>query len=196
MKSPGEASTTAQQILDVAERLVQIQGFNGFSYADIAEQVGITKASLHYHFPTKAELGQSLIARYHETFFAALRALDESQRDAGHKLRGYIDLYAAVLRDQRMCLCGMLAAEFLTLPKGMREGVRRFFDANEQWLTQTLDKGRKAKELRFTPPASEVARTLLGALEGALLVARSYGDVERFLASAEWLLGELAIRKK
>ena len=54
---------TAARILDVAERLVQTRGFNGFSYADVASELDVTKASLHYHFPGKAELGQALIAR-------------------------------------------------------------------------------------------------------------------------------------
>ena len=55
---------TASRILDVAERLVQLSGFNGFSYADVAAELRITKASLHYHFAGKAELGEALIARY------------------------------------------------------------------------------------------------------------------------------------
>ena len=54
------APDTAQRILDIAERLVQTRGFNGFSYADIAGALAVTKASLHYHFPTKAEPDRSL----------------------------------------------------------------------------------------------------------------------------------------
>ena len=65
------------RILSEAQRLVQMRGFNGFSYADIAETLGVTKASLHYHFPSKAELGRRLIDRYREDFLAALRAIDE-----------------------------------------------------------------------------------------------------------------------
>ncbi len=67
---------TSQRILDTAERLVQTRGFNGFSYADIATTLGVTKASLHYHFPAKAELGQRLIERYEKNFLAALGAID------------------------------------------------------------------------------------------------------------------------
>jgi TetR/AcrR family transcriptional regulator, transcriptional repressor for nem operon len=193
MDSPASALTTSQQILNAAERLVQMHGFNGFSYADIAEEVGITKASLHYHFSTKADLGRSLITRYHQNFFAALSAIDESPDDEGAKLRRYVQLYADVLKDKRMCLCGMLAAEFVTLPKPMKNGVKRFFDANETWLAQTLEQGRKAQQLRFAAPAVDVARTLIGSLEGAMLVARSYGSAARFLATANWLLTELGV---
>src|SRR5207248_5636263 len=93
---------TAQRILDVAERLVQTQGFNGFSYADISAELGITKASLHYHFATKAALGSALITRYCAEFRHALEGIDISAADAREKLRRYAGLYAEVLRQHRM----------------------------------------------------------------------------------------------
>ena len=73
---------TAERILDIAERLVQTRGFTNFSYADIAAELGITKASLHYHFPSKAELGQAVIARYGERFAEALSEIDRTVSDA------------------------------------------------------------------------------------------------------------------
>src|SRR5947207_15227639 len=122
--SKSNGGGTMEEILDIAERLVQTQGFNGFSYADIAAKVGITKASIHYHFATKAELGRSLIARYHERFFGALAEIDAGTNDARRKLRQYVQLYARVLESNRMCLCGMLASDFSTLPKPMKDGVK------------------------------------------------------------------------
>src|SRR6185436_19902533 len=101
---------TPQRNLDIAERLVQTRGFNGFSYADIAEAMSVTKASLHYHFRSKADLGKSLIARYEKNFLAALAQIDDESKDAGDKLRRYAAIYGSVLGDDRMCLCGMLAA--------------------------------------------------------------------------------------
>src|SRR5689334_23991606 len=108
---------TAERILDVAERLVQTRGFTNFSYADISAELGITKASLHYHFPGKAELGQALIARYGERFAQALADIDQTVRDAHAKLEAYAELYADVLRGNRMCMCGVLAGEYETLPE-------------------------------------------------------------------------------
>jgi TetR/AcrR family transcriptional repressor of nem operon len=183
---------TAQRILDIAERLVQTQGFNGFSYADIAAELHITKASLHYHFATKGELGAELIARYHETFQRALDGIAADEPDARRRLRRYADLYAGVLRKDRMCLCGMLASEFGTLPGPMKEAVKRFFDANEAWVARVLEQGRRARALRFRGPPEELSRTLVASLEGAMLVARSYGDVSRFESSAERLIRQLA----
>ena len=90
-----------------------------------------------------------------------------------------------------MCLCGMLAVEYQTLPPAMQEEIRRFFDLNEEWLSRVIERGREAGELKFSGPAEEAARLLVAALEGAMLVARSYGDVARFEASAKRLLDDL-----
>lgn len=184
-------SGTAAQILDVAERLAQTRGFNGFSYADISEELGITKATLHYHFRTKAELGRTLIARYHVLFRAALDAIEASAATATEKLGRYVELYATVLRGDRMCLCGMFAAEFSTLPGPMQGEIRSFFDMNEAWLAAIAETGRSSGTLRFEGSGRDVAQLLLGSLEGAMLVARSYADPTRFDTAAVRLLRDL-----
>jgi len=91
-----------------------------------------------------------------------------------------------------MCLCGMLAAEFATLPKPMRDEMKHFFDENERWLTAVLEAGRGQRELAFKGRALEVARSLIGILEGAMMIARSYGEPARFQAVADRYLAELA----
>ncbi len=184
-------SGTAARILDVAERLVQSRGFNGFSYADVAPELGITRASLHYHFPGKSELGEALIARYAGRFAAALREIDLRGGDASAKLEAYATLYARVLRDKRMCLCGMLAAEYETLPPSMRSAVVRFFEDSEDWLSGVLEDGRRAGELEFEGTAEEQSQLIVGALEGSMLVARPYEDPDRFEVSAKRLIDGL-----
>ena len=79
----GVRARTAARILDVAEGLVQVRGFNGFSYADISAEVGITKAALHYHFSAKADLGLALITRYAGRFAAELARIDTSDLTPG-----------------------------------------------------------------------------------------------------------------
>ena len=185
------SADTSQRILDVAERLVQTRGFNGFSYADIAEALEVTKASLHYHFPTKGDLGKRLIERYEESFLTALKGIDSTSAGARDKLKRYIRIHADVLRDNRMCLCGMLASDYATLPKPMKEEVKHFFDENEQWLAAVLDAGRKAGKLEFKGSALELARAMVGSLEGAMMLARSYGEVSRFDTAAERLIAAL-----
>ena len=182
---------TSQRILDVAERLVQTRGFNGFSYADIAGTLGVTKASLHYHFPTKAELGQRLIERYEQRFLDALATIERSGVDAREKLRRYAAIYTDVLRSNRMCLCGMLASDYATLTKPVKDGVKHFFNRNEDWLVAVLEEGRSSGALRFAGSPDVVARGIVGALEGAMMLARSYGEVVRFEAVADRLIAEL-----
>jgi TetR/AcrR family transcriptional repressor of nem operon len=182
---------TPQRILDVAEKLVQTRGFNGFSYADIAEALHVTKASLHYHFRTKAELGRSLIQRYEKNFLAALEMIDGQSKDARDKLRRYAAIYGSVLGEDRMCLCGMLAAEFGTLPDAMRTEMRHYFDANEKWLVGVLKEGKREKSLKYSGSPAEVAQALIGSLEGAMMIARSYGDPSRFKAVSDRLVADL-----
>jgi TetR/AcrR family transcriptional repressor of nem operon len=184
-------SGTAERVLDIAERLVQIRGFSNFSYADIATELGITKASLHYHFPGKAELGHALITRYAERFNQALHDIDRDVPSAPAKLEAYADLYAGVLRNERMCMCGILAAEYQTLPDAMRSEVIRFFDVNQKWLANVLKQGKADRTLTYRGRAEDAAQGILSTLEGAMLVARPYGDLARFDATAKQLLNGL-----
>jgi TetR/AcrR family transcriptional repressor of nem operon len=179
---------TAQRALDIAERLVQQRGFNSFSYAHIAEELGITKAALHYHFTNKADLGEALISRYSARFAHALASIESNAATAAAKLAGYAGLYQEVLSERRMCLCGMLAAEYQTLPQPMRDAVIGFFDRNESWLERVLEEGRYDRSLRFAGSARDTARMIVSGLEGAMLVARPYGDLTRFEAAAESLI--------
>jgi TetR/AcrR family transcriptional repressor of nem operon len=187
-----EAGTgTTSRILDVAERLLQVRGYNGFSYGDVAAELGITRAALHYHFPGKAELGQALIERYATRFAGALADLDATAPDAAAKLHGYVALYADVLSADRMCLCGMLAAEHRTLPDPLQRAVCDFFAANTTWLRTVLEEGCSDGSLHCPGTPEATASMVLGALEGAMLITRLDGDVARFTATAEQLLAGL-----
>jgi len=181
---------TASAILDVAERLVQQRGFNGFSYADVARELGITKAALHYHFPGKAELGERLVRRYGERFAEALRAIDDGPATAADRLAAYCEVYRRVLLEGRMCLCGMLAADYDTLAEPMRAAVVGFFEQNEAWVAGLLEGGRTDGSLVVTTPALDAARTVIAALEGAMLVARPFETAAVFDAVVGRLLAD------
>jgi TetR/AcrR family transcriptional repressor of nem operon len=183
---------TAEQILDSAERLVRVRGYNAFSYADVAGELGITKASLHYHFAGKAELGLALIRRYSDRFRQALAQIDRDVDGAAAKLAAYAELYADSLRGRRMCLCGMLAADYETLAPPLRLAVVQFFDDNERWLAGVLEEGRADGSLRFGGPANETARMIISGLEGAMLLARPYGEEGRFQRAASALFAGLS----
>ena len=184
--------STSTRILDTAEALLQVRGYNGFSYADVSTELGITKAALHYHFPGKADLGLALITRYADRFSESLASIDRADTPPKDRLAEYARLYDQVLRQSKMCLCGMLAAEYQTLPAPMRAAVAGFFDANESWLEKVLEDGRQDASLRFAGTPRETARTIIACLEGAMLVARPSGDPDRLRSIAASLLADLA----
>ncbi len=184
-------SAVSERILDTAEELVQTRGFNGFSYADVAARLEMTSANLHYHFGNKAKLGEALVTRYTERFMAALERIAASGAAPAERLAAYAALYGDVLRANRLCLCGMLAADYQTLPSGMREAVVSFFDQNEAWLAGVLREGESTGQLRLRGSVADAARAIVSGLEGAMLLARPYRDADRFDAAADGILEAL-----
>ena len=188
------ADTTAEKLLDAAQHLIQTRGYNAFSYRDLADRVGIKTASIHYHFPTKGDLGLALVARHRKGLANALADIDGRATDAPGRLRLFAALFRATLLDgDRMCLCGMLAAEHQTLPPALAAEVRLYFEDNERWLARTLLAGRKAGELAFADSAPAVARAAVASLEGAMLSARLHADRGRFDAAVAVLFSSIGM---
>lgn len=166
------------EILTVGRAMVQAHGYNALSFREIAKAVHVKSASVHYHFPTKGDLGAALARRYTEEGVAYLGKLRESVRDLPTLLRRYTDIFRAALADDnRMCLCGIMAAEREDLPSQVRAEVDAFTDANVRWLVDVL--GTEA------PGDAEAAvegraLSIFAALEGAQLVARGRGDITVF----------------
>ncbi len=171
-------SATAEQILDVAETLIQTRSYSAFSYQDIADALGIRKASIHYHFATKADLGIAVVDRYAERFGSALAALGEDpSRSSGKLLDFYCEPYLQFAKSpDRVCLCGALAAETMALPPQIRESVAEFFKNHQAWLARILERGAQRGEFRLSAPSARTARMIFGALQGALIVKRTTGD--------------------
>lgn len=183
---------TRTLLLDAAQHLVQTQGYNAFSYADIAARVGIRKASIHYHFPSKSALGRALIVRYRTRFRQSLTLIKEKSDNAFNALKHYVDLYSAVIQDEnRMCLCGMLAVEMETLPESMQEELQGFFAENVVWLTAVLEEGFRTKTVTYTGSAEAEAQSLLAGLQGAMLVSRSYANSLWFETATQQMLVRL-----
>ena len=180
-----------EHILASAQRLVQRRGFNGFSYADIADEVGIRKASLHHYFPSKTDLGLALVDEYSARFGSELLRISRLSLAADASLGAYVALYRAALEADRMCLCGMLASDALTLNAAMLPGLKRFFVSNTEWLTEVLAAGKSQGVFALSGAAADHARMFLSALQGALLIARATGDHEAFDHTASLLLGGL-----
>ena len=174
---------TKTRILDTAQALVQTVGANAMSYQHISDAVGIRKASIHHHFPTKELLLEALIARYETCFAALVKRVEQSDKNGLGKLKDYIGLFEATLqggKQDKACPMGMLGAEIQTIGEKSAERVRHFYAENDQRLSAILEQGRKDGSLSFAGPATAVASLIFSLLEGAMLVARGRGGVAHF----------------
>lgn len=170
---------SATQILDAAEARMRLEGYNAVSYRDIAADVGIKSASLHYHFPKKADLGVALVSRYAETFHTVLANETKDTSDPKERVSVFIDLHRRALNDQGLvCLCAVLGAEAQGLPENVTHEVQVFFKANIKWLA-TAYKAAKVID------ADLRAKAGISALEGALIIAIVNEDPSVFEATAQ-----------
>ena len=167
---------TRSALLAEAEILVRTKGYAAFSYADLSDRIGIRKASIHHHFPTKEILGITLIDSYLEDFTAELDALAMKRTDTKSKLLTYGDFFAESLRDGLMPLCGALAADVAYLPISMQQRVKKFFEIHTDWLETVLRDGVTQRELQLNSPPRKSALLLLSTLQGASVVAWALKD--------------------
>ncbi|MGY6235948.1 TetR/AcrR family transcriptional regulator [Burkholderia ambifaria] len=167
-------STVREQILDHAITLMMLRGYNGFSYRDLSDLVGVKTSSIHYYFPSKDDLVLEAVAAYSDEVLAAMRAID-SALPADVKLSLYTKLFGRTLGDgNQICLCGMLAADIESLPESVRQAVQAFFKANEKWLAELLTQGAKERTLQFSGKPETAARTLYAAFQGSVLASRLF----------------------
>ncbi|MBY0397073.1 MAG: TetR/AcrR family transcriptional regulator, partial [Thermoleophilia bacterium] len=186
---------TRETILDVAQELIQTRGYNAFSFRDVSARVGIKSASIHYHFPSKSDLCRALIDRQRADVAAALARIDSEEADPNQKLARYVSVFRATLEmGNRMCLCGMLAADVTTLDPSIVSGLRAAFEDHEAWLEGVLTAGGESGRLAASGRPREEARMLLASLEGAMLLARTFDDPGRFESAADALLARLRPR--
>lgn len=190
-------STTADDILACARTLIIAGGYNGFSYADIAEVVDIRKPSIHHHFPTKADLVRTLVSRYREEAAAGIAYMEEQTSDPLEQLRRYTGYWAACIRDASapFCVCALLASELPVLPADVVLEVRAHFRAISAWLTSVLERGQREDRFTLTDAPRIEAEAFMATVHGAMLSARAYGDPEVFGAVTARLIDQLCNRR-
>lgn len=177
------ATDTKQSIMNAARLVVQAHGYNALSFRELAKEVGIKSASIHYHFPTKGDLGAALARLYTDEAAAYFDELLAKSSDPATCIRNYTKVFrAALLNNNRMCLCGIMAAERDDLPAAVRVEVDRFTDVNVRWLVKVLSLQKtRANEKAI----QQHALAIFAAVEGAQLVARGRGDIAIFDQTVE-----------
>ncbi|MBX4867012.1 TetR/AcrR family transcriptional regulator [Rhizobium bangladeshense] len=177
-------ASTSDKILDIAQSLIVAGGYNGFSYADISDSIGIRKASIHHHFPAKAELVAVLVERYTKQAEAGLQSLREQAASPADQLQFYVDYWRSCIENasQPFCVCAMLASEMQMLPDEVGSRVRAHFHALAAWLTSVLQVGVEQGQFRLDKQPEEQAQMLMASVHGAMLSARAFGDPGLFIA--------------
>ncbi|WP_162845167.1 TetR/AcrR family transcriptional regulator [Hydromonas duriensis] len=186
--STSKAIDHRSKILQVAMRLARTRGFNAFSYRDIQAEVGIKTASIHYHFPTKKDLGLALMTQYIQENEQLLADIAQSNQSYLAQFRAYTQLFG---KDddsvQELCLAGMLASDVDTLTTELETLIQKFFVQSEAWLTALFTAGQQSGEFKSTFEPSSIARLAVDALEGALSTARVFHKPQRPMQVAQAL---------
>ena len=190
----GNLSPTSDDILACARSLIVAGGYNGFSYADIADVVGIRKASIHHHFPSKVDLVRTLVARYREEAEAGMANLELQVSDPLEQLRFYAGYWEACIADASapFCICALLAGQLPVLPEEVGLEVRAHFRSLSAWLTSVLERGARHGQLQLMSTPRAEAEAFMAAVHGAMLSARAYGDPKIFGVVTGPLLERLA----
>lgn len=177
-------SSTSDKILDIAQSLIVAGGYNGFSYADISDAIGIRKASIHHHFPAKAELVAVLVDRYTKQAEAGLQSLREQAANPADQLQFYVDYWRSCIENasQPFCVCAMLASEMQMLPDEVASRVRTHFRNLATWLTSVLQAGVEQGLFQLDKRPEEQAQMLMASVHGAMLSARALDDPGLFIA--------------
>ena len=188
-----ELSPRATEIAACARVLLAAGGYNGFSYADISESVHISKASIHHHFPSKAELVRTVLVRYREEARAGMTALEQQIPDPVAQLHAYTGYWAACIRDgsSSFCICAMLAAELPAIPSQVADEVRSHFLDLAAWLASVLARGASQGALCLQTSPEAEAMAFMATVHGAMLSARAYDDPEVFSAVVQPLMRRL-----
>jgi len=180
------------KLLNCAEQLARKRGFDGFSYADIAKEIGIKKASIHYHFPTKSDLALALITRYRLNLTALLHALAQKDISAATKIKAYITIYREALSDgSTICLCISFSSAKESLSSEVIEELQLFRDDSITWLSYVFRQGLKDHSINDITNIKDEAYACLATVEGGHLIARSANDITQFDAACGHILSRL-----
>ena len=177
-----ETTNTRRKILDLGEALLQTLGYNGFSYAHIASELGVKNAAIHYHFPSKEDLGCTIVQRYRDRFQLWINNSRIKDLPPIEKLDWFFGIYSGFRADAgKVCVAGTLETEFNAIPEALRTQTEALTREMLSWLEATLTEGRGTGDFTFNGDPADKATLILSSVQGALQIARSMGT-EKFHA--------------
>lgn len=181
-------SPKALEIIQRTNELLASGGYNGFSYADIAELVEVRKASIHHHFPAKVDLVKATVVQHRQAMRRGLQSLKESIPDPYARLVAYSRYWADCIQASNppICICALLAAELPSIPAEVAEEVKGHFNDLQSWLAQTMTEGMTKGVIRLVEPPAGEAAMFMASIHGAMLSARASGNTLLFWQIAKF----------
>lgn len=191
---PKSEGSTADEILRCARTLIVAGGYSGFSYADIAEAVGIRKPSIHHHFPTKLNLVCTLVQQYRAEFAAGVAEIERHSADPMDCLHAYVGFWEDCIGDpsSSFCVCALLATEIPSLPAELVLELTGHFNDLSAWLTSVLE---RAGDAQVEGDMRAEAETFMATIHGAMLSARAYGSSDVFQVIARNAMEKLTTQR-
>ncbi len=174
------------QLTSAAIAAVQQGGLRSLSFRNLAQSVGIKSSSVHYHFPEKSDLAKALIEEYSTEFFSLLDDLASQRSGLKTKLTAFIGVFESLSGSDRLCLCGMMAAEVEQLSSENRRLLETFFGDMEKWLFDLLS--TYPEDISSSLSIRKLVRAIVSGLEGALLLDRVSGGNRHMKAQKELTL--------
>jgi len=186
-------TNTKEQIVDIAEHLIMSRGYNGFSYKDISEKLNVKNAAIHYHFPSKKDLGVEVIRRA-QTRFKQWDEMSASRKNSPvDMLTLALETYLGYLNSgDCICLGGSLETDFHTLPENIQHEIKTYASIIITWMRNLLSRGREEGVFNFSGPSEEQAFFILSCVQGALQIAR-VTDKDKFHRIIDKVKAELGV---
>ena len=183
------------KLLDTAQAMVQCKGYQGFSFHQLSKAVGITTASIHYHFPTKAKLAVALLQRHVNELESVMQQILNSEQAFTDKLRSLARVYETTLSKKQICSCSAMAGEFDGLPKEVQEELDRMICGSIRDITKLLDQGSTSGSINSRVATKELAKLWYCTLQGSLNLGRASSPAI-FEGSIESLIHLTVLKKE
>lgn len=166
-----------EEILEIATELVQTHGYSAFSYNDLSERLGISKASIHHHFASKADLGLAVAEKCLHDIAAALTASKQASSDPWKQLEGYFAIVSSDIKSQeRICPAGSTQADINVVPEPMAKKMVELVQYIVSWVSDIIKDGREQGVMNFSGTPREQAELIFSAAQGAMQYGRANGE--------------------
>lgn len=185
--------TTRESIIQLGDQLIRDQGYNAFSFYDISRKLKIKNASIHYYFPTKSDLGLSILKDHREKLHRLIDSV--AKRKPNVKLKAFLSIYSTIQKENRVCLVGSLATDFKTVDGKVAKELRLFAQAILKWVTEILEEGRNDKEFNFSGSARTKALMVIGNMLASVQLCR-LTDEKDFYAIQQAVIDDLKSKNK